>query len=367
MFVGLTEMRRAKLRFALCASAIGILVFLILFQGALASSLLNSFTGGLEVQRGNALIYSSDARKDLSASEITPSQLAAIAQVQGVEESGPLGQSVFSVTAGGELQEANLFGYELGGPGEPTSVSEGRLPSGPFEAVASAADVDKGFGLGETIRLEPGGTELTVVGLVDDAQFFVAPSLSLAYSDFVRVMKERNPSLQEVLPQAVAADITGDALGRIENDVAGVEALSRQQAVDEYPGVSSVTGSFSIIIGLGFLIVVLVVGFFFLILTAQKSASLTLLRAIGAPVGYLLRNLAIQVVLVTGVGIGIAITLVLLAQQLGGDAIGVDLDPAALARSSASVFVLALVAAFFSARRVLRIDPAQALNQGAIR
>ncbi|HEX4903580.1 MAG TPA: hypothetical protein VFV42_12260, partial [Acidimicrobiales bacterium] len=62
------------------------------------------------------------------------------------------------------------------------------------------------------------------------------------------------------------------------------------------PGVSSVNQSFQIILALAFGVVTLVVAFFFLILTVQKAKPLTLLRAVGAPTSYLVRNLIVQIV-----------------------------------------------------------------------
>ena len=62
----------------------------------------------------------------------------------------------------------------------------------------------------------------------------------------------------------------------------GVDALTRDEAVADAPGVASVSQSFNLIIGLTYIVITIVIGFFFVILTVQKAASLTLLRAIGA-------------------------------------------------------------------------------------
>ena len=78
-----TEIRRAKLRFALLAGAVGLLVFLILFQQALLGSLLKSFTGAVENQSGTVLVFSAEARKNVSGSVILPQQAQQIASVVG--------------------------------------------------------------------------------------------------------------------------------------------------------------------------------------------------------------------------------------------------------------------------------------------
>ena len=58
MFLALKEMRRAKVRFGLLIVAIGLLVFLILFQQSLQNSLLRGFTGALRAQSAPVLVYS---------------------------------------------------------------------------------------------------------------------------------------------------------------------------------------------------------------------------------------------------------------------------------------------------------------------
>ena len=65
-----------------------------------------------------------------------------------------------------------------------------------------------------------------------------------------------------------SADVLTD---RIDAQVAGVEALTRQESIDNNPGVAGTTQSFNIILTLAFLVVVVVVGFFFLIEAEKRS------------------------------------------------------------------------------------------------
>ena len=112
------------------------------------------------------------------------------------------------------------------------------------------------------------------------------------WDDYVATVEAANPDARGVLPSAIGvAPVNGlspDALaGRINDASEQADALTRQSAADNAPGVSEVKSSFQIIFLLFGLVVPLVTGLFFLIVTLQKSASLTLLRAIGAPSGVL--------------------------------------------------------------------------------
>jgi putative ABC transport system permease protein len=169
-------------------------------------------------------------------------------------------------------------------------------------------------------------------------------------------------ALPSLVAAAPADGITAVELtDRIEAAVPGTEALTRQEAVDGNPGVQGVNQSFNIILSLAFLVVALVVGFFFLILTVQKAKSLTLLRAVGAPSGYLVRNLMVQIIVILAAGIAVGLGLVVLVGSVAptGD-VAVDLEPTAVLTTVVGLIVISLLGGLVSIRRVLRIDPLRA-------
>jgi len=370
MRLALSEIRRAKLRFGLLTGAVALLVFLILFMQTLSSQLLREFVGGIENQSASVLVYGEDARRSIEGSIVTPGQVQQVAAVEGVGEAAAFGENSFTVeTASGDLNDATLFGYELGGPGAPTTLSSGRLPQGPGEGVASA-DAGTGFAIGDRVQVLPGGYEIQVVGLADNASFNVQPTLFVSYPTYEEAVRAQNPDAQAVLPTLVAVDpapgVTPQELAtRITEQVPGVEALDLDTAVSSLPGVSSIQQSFGLILALAFFVVILVTGFFFLILTVQKTQALTLLRAIGASTGYLLKNLLAQVVLVTVAGTALAGGLLVVAAATSSAGFRVTADPALIVTTGGAVLLLAIVASIGAIRRVTRLDPAAATSRGA--
>lgn len=367
MRLALAEIRRAKLRFALLTGAVALLVFLILFQQSLAGSLLGTFTGGLEHQSATVLVYGEDARRSVDGSRVTPEQVEAVGRVDGVAESGPIGETSFTIRLpDGSLSDTSVFGYELGGPGFPTTLSDGRLPEHDGEAVASAADVEDGYAIGETLTVVPGDVPVEIVGVAQDIGFNVQPTLFVSYPTYEDLVLATNPDATAVLPSLVGVEpmsgVEAEALAAtITAEVPGVEALDRDTAVASLPGVSSIRQSFGIILGLAFIVVVLLTGFFFLIITVQKTTSLTLLRAVGARSRFLLGSLAFQVVLVIGLGVLVAVGLLALAAvALSEQAVGVRLEPAVIIATAVAILVLGLLAAVGSMRRVVKLDPAAA-------
>jgi putative ABC transport system permease protein len=371
MQLALREIRRAKLRFALLTGAVALLVFLVLFQQSLLGGLVTSFVGAIRNQDAPVLVFGDQARRTVEASFLPPEAVEAVAGVDGVARSAPLGQGTFTVKAGGETVDASVFGHVPGGPGQPATLSEGRRPERPFEAVASAGDADEGFGIGDRVRIvgRP-DVVVTVVGLAEDLQYSVAPTLFTWYETWAAAVRAVRPDTPAPLASLVAVEPAGgvapqELAAAITAEVDGVEALTRDRAADESPGVQAVRQSFSIILVLALLVVALVVGFFFVILTVQKARALTLLRAVGAPDSYLVRNLLAQVatVLLGGVMLGaLLVVLVRAVTPTGG--VPVELDPRTALPTLGLLCGLGLLGGLVAARRVLRLDPLSATSGG---
>jgi putative ABC transport system permease protein len=359
---------RAKLRFGLLSGAVGLLVFLILFQQALLGSLLLSFTGAIENQSGTVLVFTEEARKNVTGSVILPAQQAQIEAVDGVGAIAPLAEGTFTIEAEGKDVDASIFGFSPGGPGEPTRVVEGRLPTSPTEAVASKEDASAGFGLGDAVTSVDGDIVLTIVGLTERSRFSVAPTMWVTFDGFSALRKAANPDATAVLPSVMAITPAegvspAELASRIDDQVHGVQALTRGQAVSQAPGVSSVSTSFQLILLLAFLVVAVVIGFFFLILTVQKQSTLTVLRAVGAPTSYLVKALLTQIAMVVGIGLVLGVVLTYGAVQGVSSGLPVSLDPKTMLGTAVGVVLLSLVGSVFTLLRVGRIDPADVMNR----
>lgn len=360
------EIRRTPVRFGLLAGAVGLLIFLVFYQQTLLSSLLNSFTGALQNQSGTVLVLSSEARENLEASVLSADIVGKVAAVPGVGLAGPLGAATITMLARDRQIDVAVIGAEPGKPGQPTKLIGGHPATAPGQGVASSEG--NAFAEGDTVRTAAGGSPVTVVGLTQESQFNVQPTLFVTFDTFVNLRKAANPDATMVWPSAVAVlpapDVTPESLANsINANVPGVKALTRDDAVANALGVSSTQGSFALLQTLAVVVVALVTGFFFLILTVQKTATLTLLRAVGAPASYLVRGLLQQVSLVLGVALLVAIGLLLAAAAAVDTGLPLAVDPRALVVSAVVVVGLSLLGVAFSVWRVLRIDPFQAVGR----
>lgn len=373
MFLAFAEMRRARLRFALLGAAVGLLMFLVMFVQSITDSLVTQFIGGLKNQSAEVLVYGADARQNLEGSRVNPESIAAVRAIAGVARAEPFGEGAFTVRAGGDERAAVIFGYVLGGPGAPTTLIAGRMPTGAGEAVASAGDAPEGFAIGDTVRVVPGGASIRVVGRARDANYSVSPTLFVSYPSYVAARRAANPDARRVLPSAVAVSVAEDGdpdavAAAINAHIDGVEALTRGAAVDRSPGVSAVRQSFSVVTLLFYIAIPLITGLFFVIITVQKAGALTLLRAIGARAATLVVALLIQVLIVLAAGTALGVAILFAADALMSDgAVGVSPKAGTLMVTVALVTLLSLVTSLVAVRRILRIDPVRAVTRsGAV-
>jgi putative ABC transport system permease protein len=373
VFLAFKEMARAKVRFLLLVAAIALLVFLILFQQSLQNGLITGFVGAIREQNAPVLVYSVDGQRVIQGSVITPDLEDQVRSADGVGGVGRIGQGTFTTipsgNAGGETFDTTIIGYELGpegaGIGAPSSVSDGRLPVSDNEAVISDVDVQFGFGIGETVTLLPGGKQIEIVGVADNAQLNVGPTLFTSYDTYVAAVQSVNPDAGMPLPNVLgvipADGVTpAEAVASINAQSLDLDALTRADAAAQTPGVAQVQQSFNIIFLLYGLVVPCVTGLFFLIVTFQKANSLTLLRAIGAPAGRLVWSLLIQVVVIIGAGLFVGILLYYPVSQGGLGGLALNFETNAVVFWSVLLLVLGIASSLIAAKRVLAIDPIEA-------
>lgn len=358
------ELGRAKARFATLTLGAGLLVFVLLFQQALLTAVLDGMSGALRKQSGPVLVYARQSQRSFTGSLVTPQQLAEVKAVSGVADAAELAVTLLTYQPAGsdDRVNASVIGYRPGQAGSPLGLEQGRLPHAADEVVASGEDAAGHFGVGDTLTVEPGGKRVQVVGLTHGGRLNVGPTLWIPWTTYQELVRSAAPNLTTVLPSVLAVEPApgvsiADLVDRIDDAVPDLEALTRDQAADKIPGRDAVRLAFTAVMGLGYLVVAVVIGFFFLTMTLQKEASVTLLRAVGARSGYLARALMLQVAVVTFGGLAIGTLALVAVTPLLGSTMAVDASLSVMLNTAVPALAVALLGAIPPLRRVMRADP----------
>lgn len=369
------EIRRAVGRFTLLTAAVALLVLLLLFFQAVAGALTLGLTGAFESITAEVLVYDQRARLNPQASVLETSTVEAVSAVDGVQVTAPIGIGVFTARvedsggSAGEDVDITLFGGDLPGPVAPSTLSQGRVPAGPGEAIFSGSSLDSAFVLDD--RLTLGSQTITVVGVADDAAFNVAPTFYVPFETYAAAIRDRVQSPIEVPLSLVGVSLAdghsaAEVAAAITTGVEGVEAVDRATAAAELPGAGQVTQSFSILYLLLFVVVTIVTGVFFLILTVQKTDALVLLRAVGADRGDVVRPVLLQVLAVVGMGAAFGTAAAGGLLTLAQETFGAGLSLTTTIGTVTVILVLGLLASLGAVRRVLDIQPIEATTKAGI-
>jgi putative ABC transport system permease protein len=360
--LALTEMKRAKLRFGLLTAAVALLVFLIIFLSSLSGALLRALTGALDSLPADGLVYSESSRANVQASRLSPEATAEVADVPGVAAAGSIAVLSANATVAGAPGELQLFGVQPGSPSQPDGLREGSFPRTPTEVAVDASEAD--VAIGDTIRVNGSTIDFVVVGRMAGTQFGTDTAW-ITDQGYADLLAELNPGLPVVPINAVAftVDPGADAAAvaaQVQQAVDGTQALEKGAAVDAIPGVESVGQTFGLLVGITFVIGVVVVGFFFLILTVQKLRTFTLLRATGASTRGLAGTVTGQIAAVVLLASAVATVLAWGALLGLSTGLPVSIEPMTIGGVVGAVLLASLGAGLLSVRRIAQIDPATA-------
>lgn len=359
------EIRRSSGRFGAIVGALSLIVFLVLILGALADGLFFGATGAVRSMTATAYAFSTDAEGSLIRSRLDESDVAAYREAPGVEAAGPIGVLLTGGTGpNGDLDLA-VFGLDMGGPGTPTTLVEGRLPNA-GEAGVAAVDTrlrENGVQIGSTLTV--GDVSAQVVGFVSDSAYQLQPSAWTSVDTWRAMRDAVRPELrgQPTAINAVALITSPDAdLAAIAAAVPGTAVLTAEATGLAIPGVEQQSSTLNAIIYTTLAVAALVVALFFALLVLEKRELFAALKALGTPTGALGRTVLIQALLASVLGVIVGTVVARLFGLIIPAQVPTLFRTETLITIAIFTVVAGVVGAAFSLRRLARIDPATAIG-----
>jgi putative ABC transport system permease protein len=367
MKLGLLELRRRPLRFAIAGSSLVLLSVLLLFLGGLLDGLYLGSTGLLRAQEGQLIVYSADAKDSLVRSRVDPDVRDRVEQVGGVVGTGGLGVALVGGQVPGEEELASLSvtGFEL-----PVATMPADVDLGPGEALADRSLEAVGVDVEETLGVGSAATPITVVGWVEDTNYLQQGGFFVAPATWREVLGTSRPdsTLPEGTFQALVVEVADGAdpaevATAIDAATDGATStLTRDEAVQALPGIKEQESTFSAIIYVTLFVAGLVVALFFALLTLERISLYGMLKALGGSTGQIFAGVMLQAVVVALVSfvLGCALT-VLLSRVLPAE-VPISLVPSRSVQVVVGLVVMSAMGAAISLRRIVRIDPASSIG-----
>ena len=359
------ELTRTKGRFGAVVGALALIVFLVLVLGALADGLFYGATGAVRSTNATAYAFSADAEGSLIRSRLEQSDVAALAAAPGVEAAGPVGVLLTGGTGPEGDVDLAIFGLDVGGPGTPTTLVQGRLPTSGEVGVA-AVDTrlqDDGIDLGS--RLSVGDVSVEVVGFVADSTYQLQPSVWTSVDDWRAMRDAVRPELrgQPTAINAVALVTSAGAdLTAIAAALPGSAVLTAEAVGLAIPGVEQQASTLNSIIYTTVAVAALVVALFFALLVLEKRELFAALKALGSSTWALGRAVLIQALIASILGVVIGTIIARLFGLIIPATVPTLFRTDTLIQIAAFTIVAGIVGAAFSLRRLARIDPATAIG-----
>ncbi len=383
MSIALKELLRQPRRFSSVTGAMTLLIVLLVVLGGFLDGLELSQTGAYRAHEGNVLVFDADAERQLQRSRVATSEADALAALPSVDAVGTL-DATFTVagipdpSAGPApedtaledtgleapvLEDVALFGSELATDTLPS-------PPAPGEAVVDeqlrrVAGVD----IGDVLEIGPTAEPVIVSAIVDDLTT-AAPTVWVGVEEWRRLVALGNPAA--VPPEGTAQILVIDPAGDPDAAIAEVQAadpagqgldpVTVTDAIGALDVVQQQSSTFQGIISVTFIIVLLVVALFFALITLERVGLYAVFKALGARTGELLLGLSAQAVVISlvAIAVGFAISAAFIAFL--PPELPLRVEPVRLGQIAVGTVVTALIGSLFTARRILRIDPAEAIG-----
>jgi len=352
-----------KIRLAMSVGGVALALMLVLALDAVMTGAEKRLTAYIDNSGADVWVAQSGVRNLHMVSSWMPASVTGeVEDVPGVDSAIP----VMYLTAPVDTKNEQSLAYVIGLPedaasGKPWRVAEGRAVPEPGEAVIDSAVAERsGIKLGDKVKIL--GQKLEVTGLADGTSTLTNSVAFISMEDFERV-RGGGQVVSFVLAKVERGRSPGAVAQRIEEDVGGVTAQSRQEfAEQERRLVNDMAGDLLAIMNLaGFMTGLAVVALTVYTATLARRSEYGVLKALGARnsrlYGVVLAQALYSVAL--GFAVGLAFTLLLSAivPALGSN-LPLQVGVASLLKVGSASLVIAALAAVLPIRQIAGLDPA---------
>lgn len=370
------DVRHNLFRFVLTCLGLSLLMTVVLAMIGIYSGLIADALNIVRAPKADLWVVEAGTLGPFAeASRIPGETRDAVARLHGVAAAGGVTYQTVEAAFGGAALRLYAIGYEIGRPGGPQTIAEGRaIARSHFELVA---DRKAGLRPGDTLWL--GRNRFTVVGLVEGTTNSAGdPVVFMTLADAQALQAELAPPAQRVQalrgaviesPTTLAAVVARLAPEADADAVAlsvrrwkhlGAMTQAQQEALLLQSVVDRARRQIGLFLGILLTVSAVVIALIIYTMTMEKLKQIATLKLIGAP-DRVIVGLIVQQSLALGlVGWSIGLALILLIKD--GFPRRVVLEPANALALGAVVVGVCLLASGLGVRAALKVDPATAIG-----
>ena len=357
MFVALRDLRHARGRFALMLVVITLITFLVTFLASLTAGLSRESTSAITRLPADHLAFAMPDPGDapeFTASTVTADQWKTWAAAPGVVHADPLGVATTRAESSTTTVAVTALGVEPGSallPAGSEPLADGTI------LLSAAAASDLSAGVGDPVRV--GGQDFRVGAVLDvELSFAHTPVAWTTLDDWQAIGA---PGAAGTTATVVALTLDANAAIADTDAAAGTTTVTTNQARSAIGSFSSENGSLTLMQVFLMAISALVVGAFFTVWTISRAGDVAVLKALGAPTGYLLRDAIGQAAVVLVLGVGVGTVLAAAGAALLSGVVPVVVGAATTLVPAVLLVLMGLVGASLAILRITRVDPHAAL------
>lgn len=353
MFLALKEIRHDKVRYGLIIAMIVMIAYLLFMLTGLMNGLSRENTAAITNWQTRTVVLNQNANDSLSQSLISPSQLpnkidnhheALIGQLPVVmkKDNGKASKQTIQFIG----LKSNQFIYQ-----KRLAITSGHRPLNDHEIVLDSSLQEKGYRLGNWVRLNSNHDKYLIVGFANNAKLNIAP---IAYGSLNTWKQLRGGNF------AASAIISDQTM--IGTPGKGLKKYSADEFIEKLPGYSAQNSTFEFMIGFLLVISLIVIAVFLYILTMQKMKQYAVLRAQGIPSKTLVWAVVSQSLILMIVGVVIASVLTVITMHFLPVDVPMSLNPQSMSLMITALIVLGMAGSLLPVSIIVRIDPLEALK-----
>lgn len=352
MFLAIREIKHNKLHYGLIIGMVALIGYLMFMLMGLMLGLANENTAAIKSWHTQTVYLNKDANENLSQSLISKKQAGTLNQHEALVGTVPVvlrkangHQDKQSIQFMGLSRHQYIFQHKL-------QITVGRKPQKVNEIVLDDSLKDKGYRVGNKVKLNSTSTNYKVVGFVKNAKLNISP---LAIGSLT-TWKELKGTGNQFVASGIFADRSLSASRHSR-----LAKYTVDKFIQKLPGYSAQNTTFEFMIGFLMVISLIVIAVFLYILTMQKLPEYAVLRAQGIPVSTLVRATFAEAILLMVAGVIISFAVTFATTFAIPSAVPMLINWPQTLLVGLSLVILGTIGACLPVRIITKIDPLDAI------